>query len=405
MPSDDGTVPRSLSIQIRGGGPARGFPLVQFNNHGGAGHHHNHHDLTDNHHDLTDNHHDLTTTTTEAPTTTTPAITTTTTTTTEAPTTTTPAITTTTTEAPTTTTPAITTTTTDSGAGRVWVPSVHEISISTVEFMPGLYADIHAPVQPGGYPVVTLTFGGSWTIADRTQLSRMASHLAARGVVAINAEHRALSRNGRIPSMVEEVACLAAGAPRLAQPHLTEPAGPVWLLGFSSGAHLAALAALSKDHLAQSCPYEAGEIAGAIGLAGPYDLDELWNEGIFDQLWNAELIVENLPEIAALLGQGSRIAMRIFLHLLTGATPEDPSEWNALNPMRQVRNHPQRRFLLVTGAEDRIISPSHSERFAQALSETGHKVSTEIIPDADHPALLDPQVVGEVILSFLEEAY
>ncbi len=271
--------------------------------------------------------------------------------------------------------------------------------------MPGLYADIHAPVQPGGYPVVTLTFGGSWTIADRTQLSRMASHLAARGVVAINAEHRALSRNGRIPSMVEEVACLAARAPRLAQPHLTEPAGPVWLLGFSSGAQLAALAALSKDHLAQSCPYETGEIAGAIGLAGPYDLDELWNEGIFDQLWNAELIVENLPEIAALLGQGSRIAMRIFLRLLTGATPEDPSEWNALNPMRQVRNHPQRRFLLVTGAEDRIISPSHSERFAQALSEAGHEVSTEIIPDADHPALLDPQVVGEVILTFLEEAY
>ena len=270
--------------------------------------------------------------------------------------------------------------------------------------MPGLYADIHAPDRPGRYPVVTLSFGKGWTIGDRTQLSGLASDLASRGMVAINGDYRSLSSNGRIPSMVEEVACLAAAAPQLAQPHLTEPAGPVWLLGYSSGAHLTALVTLSNDSLPQSCPHEPGKIAGMIGLAGPFDLDELWNEGMLDQLWEAELIVDTFPEIAAWLGRGDQIAMQFFLHLLTGATPEETAEWNALNPIRQAENHPQRRFFLLNGAEDRIISPFYSERFSQALSEAGHYVSTETIPDADHSRLLDPQVVGEAIHSFLSAA-
>ena len=76
----------------------------------------------------------------------------------------------------------------------------------------------------------------------------------------------------RLP-MADEVASLAAGAPHLTMPHLTLPLDQVWLLGFSSGAHLTALATLADDSPSQSCPYEAGEIAGMIRLAGPYDLD------------------------------------------------------------------------------------------------------------------------------------
>lgn len=67
--------------------------------------------------------------------------------------------------------------------------------------MPGLYADVHAPTQPGEYPVVTLTFRRGWSIGDRTQLLELARHLASRGVVAINGEHRTLMRLSRLPSM------------------------------------------------------------------------------------------------------------------------------------------------------------------------------------------------------------
>ncbi len=343
--------------------------------------------------------------TTTTTTTTTAAATTTTTTTIVTKTTNGPETTTTTGPTTTTSTAAQTTTTTAAEVEKAHIPTVHEVSISTVEFMPGLSADIHAPTQPGRYPVTTLSFGGSWTIQNRTQLSGLANHLASRGVVAINADYRTLSQNGRIPSMVEEVACLAAAAPRLAQPHLIEPAGPVWLVGFSSGAHLAALVALSDDPTSPNCPYEPGEIAGMIGLAGPYDLDELWNEGIFNRLWDAELIVENIPEIGAWLGRGDQLAMRVFLRLLTGATPESPDRWDALNPIRMTENHPQRRFLLLTGAEDHLVSLSQSERFASALAEAGHDVSLEVVPNADHLALFYLRAVEDAILSFLGTAH
>ena len=195
--------------------------------------------------------------------------------------------------------------------------------------------------------------------------------------------------------------------PRLALHGPTSPNRPVrfgcW--ASSSGAHLAALVALSNHPLPQTCPHDPGEIAGMIGLAGPYDLNVLWNEGILDQLWQPELIVEHLPQTAAWLGQGGQTAMRVFLRLLTGSTPQDPDSWNALNPIQLVENHPQRRFLLLTGGEDELVFPSQSERFAQALVEAEHDVSLEIIPHQDHAAMLDPLLVGAAILAFLGTTY
>ena len=114
-------------------------------------------------------------------------------------------------------------------------PSLYDASISTVEFMPQLFADIHAPVQPGNYPVVTLTYGGGYSALSRTQLSPLAEYLASRGVVAINADYQPLSKGRHLLDLLHEVVCIASAAPLLAQPHLTYPAGPVWMLAFLPG--------------------------------------------------------------------------------------------------------------------------------------------------------------------------
>ena len=351
-------------------------------------------------------------TTAPATTTTSPSSTTSTTTTTSTtvPTTTTtePPTTTTTTTSTTTTIPAPTTATTDVASDTDTEtedegdPPVHQITVDTVEFMPGLHADIHAPVQPGSYPVVILAFGGGWTLGDRTQLTRLARFLAAAGVVAVNGEHRTLLDNRRMADMVEEVGCLAAAAPHLAAPYLTEPPGPVWLLGFSSGAHLAAVFTLTENPLLPRCPHEPGKIAGMIGLAGPYDLDEMWNEGLLSRILDSATLGEEFPEIASFLEGPNRTALRLFLGLLTGATPEEP-RWKTLDPISLAPNHPHRRFLLITGAEDRVVPASHSSRFALELITHGHRALTYTIPDADHQSLLNPQKVGEIILDFLAE--
>ena len=184
---------------------------------------------------------------------------------------------TTTSTAPTTTTTSTSTTTTTTTVPPETeeedaAPAVHEMSVTTVEFMPGLHADVHFPIRPGNYPVVALVFGGGWTVGDRTQLSALADYLASRGMVAVNGDHRTLLRGRRLPDMVGEVACLAAAAPHLAAPYLTGPPDPMWLLGYSSGAHLAALTTLTDPSPAPDCPRVAAQIAGMIGLGGPYDL-------------------------------------------------------------------------------------------------------------------------------------
>ena len=270
--------------------------------------------------------------------------------------------------------------------------------------MPGLKADIHAPTQTGDYPVVALVFGRGWSIGDRSQLTALSSYLASQGMVAVNAEYRTLLRNGRIPSMAAEVACLAASAGQFAQPYLSVPAGPVWLLGYSAGAHLAALATLDSHPPPPQCPHPPGEIAGMIGLGGPYDLDELWDSGVPDQFFDSQAFSGELPYLAPVLRQGDVFAMQIFLRLLTGVTPEDTETWNVLNPVKLADRPLQRSFLLITGAEDEIVFPLHSERFAAALAAGGHQVELRGIPHTDHLALTYPETVGEVVRSFVERA-
>lgn len=278
---------------------------------------------------------------------------------------------------------------------------VHDVTVSTVEFMPGLVADIHAPTQVGAYPVVALVFGRGWSIGDRSQLTALAGYLASQGIVAVNGEYRTLLRNGSIPSMAAEVACLAAASGHLARPHLSGPAGPVWLLGYSAGAHLAALAALDSQPHPQ-CPHPPAEIAGVIGLGGPYDLDDLWTSGVPDRFFDAESIAADLPLLAPVLRRGDLLAMQVFLQVVTGLTPEDGQPWRVLSPVNLADRPPRRSFLLIAGAEDEVVYPLHSERFAQVLASQGHHVELRGIPHTDHLALTYPETVGEAVRSFVE---
>jgi len=139
-----------------------------------------------------------------------------------------------------------------------------------------------------------------------------------------------------------------------------------------------------------------------IGLGGPYDLDDLWNGGIPDYFFDSEALAEQLPALASAVQQADLIAMQFYLRVLTGASPDEAAEWGALNPISLADRYPERSFLLVTGDEDEVVFPLHSERFAEALQAGGHYVSLETIPHSDHADLTDPEIVGEVIRTFID---
>ena len=256
--------------------------------------------------------------------------------------------------------------------------------------MEGLHADVHAPKKPGPYPLVTLTYGGGWSSGNRTQMSPLADYLASSGMVAINADYLPLSEERHLLHLVQEVACIAAAAPTLAQPYLTGPAGPVWMLGFSAGAHLTALAALSDDILPWACPNEPTEIAGVIGLGGPYEAAHVWREST---------IATKMPEGADWLRGKKKQVFEFYGRSLLANVPENL--WHFLDPVDIGFNHSPLRFLFLAGGADEIAPPFYSEALADSLTQAGHQVSLQIIPDKEHMDLAHPQTVGERIVSFL----
>ena len=130
----------------------------------------------------------------------------------------------------------------------------------------------------------------------------LARFLAEAGIVAVNTTHRAVQSGARFPEPVADVVCSVDFAVQRATA-AGIAAGAVVVVGHSSGAHLAALAALGADHFSASCPYPATSIDAFAGLAGTYD-------------------VTMLEELA---------------RPLFGTTPaEDPAAWRDGNPVSWV---------------------------------------------------------------------
>lgn len=144
--------------------------------------------------------------------------------------------------------------------------------------------------------------------------------------------------------------------------------GSVSLLGHSSGAQLAALAALEPARFRSGCRYPPARIDGFIGLAGAYD-----------------------P--AAFAGD----AQALF-----GVTPDaDPALWRSGNPYRQAARRPSLSVLLLHGADDTTLPTRFSTTFAHALRAASHRVDLRIVPGADHATIYQPSQSADLVVRWL----
>ena len=239
----------------------------------------------------------------------------------------------------------------------------------TQDYLPGVAADVFLPhrtaVDP---PVVVLVPGGAWRSADRSGLRPLADTLAGRGIAAFTATYRIGSADARFPVPVADIVCavdFAVDRVRRAGMH----PGPVALLGHSSGAQLAALAALEPARFRSGCPYPSARIDGFIGLAGAYD----------------PIAFE--ADAQALFGVPS------------GA---DPQLWHSGDPSLQAAHRPSLHVLLLHGADDTTVPSRFSSEFADALRAAGHRVELRIVPGADHATIYQPAASAEFILRWLD---
>ncbi len=251
----------------------------------------------------------------------------------------------------------------ESGAGAT-TPSAGPTSH---EYLPGLTAFPHVPEGVSTAPVVVMVPGGSWETADPTGLAPLADALAVQGVLAVPVVVRAAVDDVVYPTPVEDVLCALADAAATARSAGIEPDQLV-VLGHSSGAHLAALAALDADRMTPECEDPVVAPDALVGLAGPYDIREFSDAA------------------SALLDPDA-----------------DAAVWADANPVLLAARRPELPVLLLHGADDGVVAPRFSTDFAAALRSGGHPTTLTIVPGEDHDGIYTAQVAAGPVASWLAD--
>jgi acetyl esterase/lipase len=129
--------------------------------------------------------------------------------------------------------------------------------------------DIYLPKPAkAGAPMVVFFYGGSWNSGERADYKFVGEALAARGVVTVVADYR-LSPEVRYPTFLMDSAQAVKHSLARAQAWGVSRE-QVYLMGHSAGAYNAAMLALD-DRWLGGAGVDRAQLAGWIGLAGPYD--------------------------------------------------------------------------------------------------------------------------------------
>jgi 4-hydroxybenzoate polyprenyltransferase len=134
---------------------------------------------------------------------------------------------------------------------------------------PALRLDVFTPQREGASPVVLLLHGGHWQYGNRHLMEPIATTLARRGYVAVNASYQ-LAPSGRFPAQLRDAQQAVHWVLEHAGSLHADPARiGVW--GFSSGAHIGAMLALVAPDDPWGDP--AVHIAAVVGGGTPTDLE------------------------------------------------------------------------------------------------------------------------------------
>jgi acetyl esterase/lipase len=242
-------------------------------------------------------------------------------------------------------------------------PSLH--MTGTEDYRPGVAADVYLPDKANPTATVVLVPGGGWQSADRTGLAPLAETLARAGFAVVNTTYRAADSGAVFPVPVQDIKCAIGFAADRVESAGRTP-GPLVVVGHSSGAHLAALAALSPEPQEQGCPYKQTPVDGLVGLSGPYDISAL------------------VAVAAPLFGDG----------------PLD--RWRRGNPLTWASERPEVPVLLVHGGSDELVPVSFTQNFASALQTGGHEVQVKIVPGAGHGDVYRAKIAAPLILTWIQ---
>lgn len=229
-----------------------------------------------------------------------------------------------------------------------------------------LEADVYVPEDDrNDRPAVVLVHGGGWEADHRGMFSGHLTRLAKRGYVGADITHR-LSDEAAFPACIRDVNYAIRWLKTRTGEYGVNP-DRVAIGGHSSGAHIAALAAVATDSDLEprNGPDASSAVAAALPMNGPYDLRKL---GATDP---TQLFISG------------------FIRRLFG-TPiaEAPSVYRQGSPIEHVDGS-EPTFLLMTGTNDEEVPFFESVAFRDRLEAAGTHVELYVADGGDHVCLAE----------------
>lgn len=226
-------------------------------------------------------------------------------------------------------------------SGRAPLPAIETVSYDNDH---QLKLDIHRPASNSNrQPIAIFFYGGSWRSGSRSEYAFVGEALAKAGIVTAIPDYRRYPQ-GRFPDFEFD----AAHAVRWVRDHAAELGGDpqrIFLVGHSAGAHIAALLATDQHYLA-SVAIKPRELAGVVGISGPYDFLPLTD-----------------PDLVEVFGA--------------------EKDWPESQPVNFVDGD-EPPFLLLHGASDRVVWPRNSTSLQSRLQKVGVPVQYKSYPSMGH---------------------
>ncbi len=207
--------------------------------------------------------------------------------------------------------------------------------------------DVYQPRAAAGAAVIVFFYGGRWQSGAKGWYRIFARTLAAQGNVVVVPDYR-LYPEVKFPRFLVD----GGNAVRWTRENIASYGGDprrLFVMGHSAGAYIAAMLALDAQWLSRIGLDADRDIAGLIGVSGPYDFLPLRGAALADIFGGA-----NRP-------------LTQPISFTEGRKPP---------------------ALLLTGGADKIVHPGNSTRLADKLRRNGNVATEVIYPRLGHITIL-----------------
>lgn len=207
--------------------------------------------------------------------------------------------------------------------------------------------DIYSPAGAKHAPVIVFFYGGSWQGGSKESYLFVAAALAQRGYVTIVPDYRVYPEI-RYPKFIEDGALVL----RWVKDNAARFGGnsrKLFVMGHSAGAYIAAMIAINGRWLRAVGLNAHRDIAGLIGIAGPYDFLPLQDE-----------------TLKIIFGGANRPETQPISYVTPGVPPA----------------------LLVTGANDSTVDPGNATRLANRLRAEGNRAKVVVYSGVGHITII-----------------